>query len=1103
MGGDLDYEMEDKSHHQHHSHGKGGIGISASELDEFNAINDTEQLHGALEDLGGVPGLAKLLASDVDDGIDVDVTVFEQRKTEFGRNTYTRSKPKSIFKLWFEAWQDEMLIILTVAAFVSLFLGLAFPPEDETRATSWIDGAAILAAVVIVCTVAAVNDWSQDRQFRELNEKKDDTLVSVLRAGQRIQVSIHDVLVGDVCFLSTGDQIPADGIYIRGQNCYVNESNMNGEPIPAAKSEEEPKLSSGCQLTDGNCYMIVTAVGDSSKWGKVLRTFTTDFEETPLQDKLSELARNIGYVGLAVAVVVFFISMVYWIVDVSLNLPFEWVSLVDILGFFIIAITIVVVAVPEGLPLAVTIALAYSMKKMTKDQNLVRRLKACETMGGATTICSDKTGTLTQNRMTVVKGWISSVPFSDPLQHTIQSDFVRALVTETISLNSTADLEDPALKDILVNIPPPEIPAYTDWTDKRVSLPKKKPLVKRSQVYHHRSNPSSSAPSAVMTDPRTGVTSSSSSSSSSSSKYSYDLDSDYDGRGFDNSGRGGFEEDELRSNNNAQLAPVVSQFPEFDFSKASFVGSPTECALLVYLKRIGEDYRILRKHGPPIVKQFPFSSARKRMSTVVRTEGGGFRLYCNGASEIVLARCNSFLNPEGYSFPLDLSLRSELETFIQQMAGNGLRTLALAYREFQHFDTSKDHLNEEDEPPETGLTLIALVGIEDPVRPEVPNAVKQCQNAGITVRMVTGDNILTASKIAQECGIFNPETGIALEGPEFARMSDEDVIAALPRLQVLARSQPDDKLRLVKLLKQTKNLVAVTGDGTNDAPALREAHVGCAMGSGTAVAKEASDIIIMDDNFNSIVKSVMWGRCIFDNIRKFLQFQLTVNVTAMAISYLGVLIKSGPPLRAVQLLWVNLIMDSFGALALATEPPTPELLNRSPINVAHPKTRLISNQMWKCIIGQSIYQVGVLLVLLYLGPTLFGVESNSDRHFTIIFNAFVWCQIFNEINARKINGEFNVFAGFFSNYMFLGILVFTAIVQAAIVQIDILNWVFKTEALNIIEWAACILIGAFSILLGFFLRVIPVPSSDTYYGGEETEEGESAEEESTTEVDLK
>eukprot|EP01095_Lingulamoeba_sp_RSL-Kostka_P012906 TRINITY_DN5214_c2_g1_i1.p1 TRINITY_DN5214_c2_g1~~TRINITY_DN5214_c2_g1_i1.p1 ORF type:complete len:991 (-),score=438.81 TRINITY_DN5214_c2_g1_i1:99-3038(-) len=965
----------------------GPFGLSGSELEEFCDLkSEPSKMLAKLDEYGGPSGLADLLRSNAETGLtqqEAD-TKFSERRAEFGENIYPAKKSKNIVQLWIIAWKDETIIILTIAAFIALILGVAFP-EDGNRATGWIDGGAIIGAVVLVCTVTAINDYNQERLFRNMEKDKEKREIKVIRDGDPVKINSVDLQVGDIVEIQSGqqfDKVPADGIFIDGNKLEIDESAMTGEPVAVKKNHEKPFLLSGCQAVGGSGHMLVTAVGSNSIWGKTLKALSIDFDDTPLQKKLGILARNIGLLGLFVAVVVFIVLMVYWVIDIILH-GFTPTSLIHILDFFIIAITIIVVAVPEGLPLAVTIALAYSMKKMVKDNNFVKHLKACETMGGATDICSDKTGTLTLNRMEVKQGYLGNQFFDSDNVNCANNDGVKKILSEGIAINTTAGLEE--------------------------------------------------------------------------------------------------KED----------------------GSIGYVGYPTECSLLLWIKAMGLDYKQIRDNAPKKVKVFEFTSARKRMSTVIEMEDGGYRLYFKGASEITVARCTNVLTPDGDIVDLDDDFKETLLNNINEMASQGFRTLGLAYRDFDTFDVDEDDEDEEDDdPPEQKLTLVALVGIEDPIRPEVPEAVARCKKAGITVRMVTGDNILTAKKIAEECGIYDEENGgIAIEGHEFAKLTDEELDEIIPNLQVIARCQPNDKERLVsRLMDPFFHLVAVTGDGTNDAPALKKAHVGCAMGSGTEVAKEAADIIILDDNFNSIVLAVMWGRSIFDNIRKFLQFQLTVNFGALAISFIGAVTRAGTPLRALQLLWVNLIMDSMGALALATEPPELKMLDRPPINVWHKKQRLLSNVMWANMLGQSAYQVGMLCLLLYVYPYMpFGshIERRSEYHFTLIFNAFVWCQIFNEINSRKVNGELNCLKGFFTNYMFISIILITIFLQVLIVEFG--SIVFKTTGLGFQEWVISILVGLIGMPVGVFLRLSKrvLPKDKNYAvddGGSFNDEEENGEE---------
>lgn len=722
-------------------------------------------------------------------------------------------------------------------------------------------------------------------------------------------------------------------------------------------------------------------------------------EKSVLQAKLTKLAIQIGYVGSTIAVLTVIILVVRHLIEVFVAEGRQWKSsdTQHIVNCFIIGVTVLVVAVPEGLPLAVTLSLAYSVKKMMKDNNLVRHLDACETMGNATAICSDKTGTLTTNRMTVVQSYVCGV------------------------LHKSA-------------------PRYE-------SLP---PVVAEKIVY--------------------GI-----------------------------------------SVNSAYTSRIFPPESAGDLPKQ--VGNKTECALLGYVLDLGREYQSVRDDIPEemLHKVYTFNSVRKSMSTVIALDGGrGFRVYTKGASEIVLKKCSFIFGSGGQ---LD-NFRSEdqdrlVRTVIEPMASNGLRTICVAYKDYiltgsnpkpNDVTVSEEPDWEDEDNIVKELTCVCVVGIEDPVRPEVPEAIRKCQRAGITVRMVTGDNVNTARSIALKCGIIRPgDDFLVLEGKELNRRirdSTGEIQQALldkvwPRLRVLARSSPQDKYNLVKgiiesKLSDNREVVAVTGDGTNDGPALKKADVGFAMGiAGTDVAKEASDIILTDDNFTSIVKAVMWGRNVYDSIAKFLQFQLTVNTVAVIVAFTGACAIRDSPLKAVQMLWVNLIMDTLASLALATEMPTSSLLLRKPYGRTKP---LISRTMMKNILGHAIYQLTVIFLLLFLGPEIFDIDPGMgvrlSEHFTIIFNTFVMMTLFNEVNARKIHGERNIFEGLLTNPIFYSILIITAVAQVIIVQYG--SVFFQTKALSLDQWLWCVFFGCGTLVWGQLVTTVPtkrIPKTFTWGSG--------------------
>eukprot|EP00299_Pterocystis_sp_00344_P007852 c2733_g1_i1.p1 GENE.c2733_g1_i1~~c2733_g1_i1.p1 ORF type:complete len:631 (-),score=111.83 c2733_g1_i1:41-1933(-) len=604
------------------------------------------------------------------------------------------------------------------------------------------------------------------------------------------------------------------------------------------------------------------------------------------------------------------------------------------------------------------------MRRMMKDQNLVRKLAACETMGGATNICSDKTGTLTENRMTVVKA-------------VLFGQYLDSIPSRNVSISSKIFESVSSFAVLLQGL--------------------------------------------------------------------------------------------ATNTSHSSFARLVLKPHETWES----LGNKTECALLILCHELGGDFTILREQYPSL-RTLPFNGDRKRMTSVIALDSHTVRVHTKGAAELVLGLCTRHVTAMGVQ-PLDDTARTILLDRIASMTCSGLRTICLAYKDIS-VPAGQDSLNFvsllEEEKIENDLVLLGLVGIKDPVRPSVPSAVQSCKLAGITVRMVTGDNIETAKHIARECGILDPH-GIAMEGSEFRTLSKERLHAILPRLQVLARSKPMDKFILVHALRELGEVVAVTGDGTNDAPALKEADVGLSMGTGTDVAKKASDIIILDDNFTSIVRAVMWGRNVYDSIRKFLQFQLTVNVSAICIAFIGAVANSRSPLTPVQLLWVNLIMDTFAALALATELPSPKLLQRPP----HGRyDSLVSRRMWINVIGQSCLQIAVLCFMLFAGEYVYLSDIDSATHrrdinYTMIFNAFVMLQLTNEFNCRKLTTEFNIFEGVLSHSLFLIVMIGTLIVQVILVEAG--GEAFSTVQLHAKHYFISLAFSTLSWPWGVLLKQIP------------------------------
>jgi Ca2+-transporting ATPase len=930
------------------------FGVPPTELAKLLQDRELEDL----QRLGGIEGLCAKLQTDGEYGLDETEEQLQTRRAEYGANTYPKKKTKGFWSFVWDACKDTTLNILMACAVVSLATGI----WTEGIKQGWYEGTSIGVAVLLVITVTAVSDYKQGLNFQNLNAEKENIQLEVLRAGRRQTVSIFDIVVGDIVPLSIGGQVPADGVFVEGHSLSIDESTMTGESLPVKKDRSRPFLLSGCKVLDGQGSMVVTGVGLNTTWGQVMASISADNgDQTPLQVRLNGAATLIGKIGLLVATLVLIILIArYFAITYKHALPKDRRAMQvvkDMVNIFSIAVTIVVVAVPEGLPLAVTLTLAYSMRKMMADKSLVRVLAACETMGSATTICSDKTGTLTTNKMTVTKACVAGEMKSED------------------SLGN-ADSLPANLRTSLVN--------------------------------------------SIC----------------------------------------------LNSNGNVS-APKFGEEPDV-------TGSPTEAAILVWGLKLGMDFRAVR-HENDVLHVETFNSEKKRAGVVFENVVGDVQLHWKGAAEIILDLCTEWIDANGERQPMTDAKRREFNGEIEGMAAQALRCIAFAYRSIEEREVPQsEEARSEWKAPDQGLCLMAIAGIKDPCREGVREAVERCQKAGVKVRMVTGDNVYTAKAIAAECGILTAG-GLVVEGKDFRNWSQAKLNSSdLDNLVVMARSSPLDKLKLVKALKERGEVVAVTGDGTNDAPALKESDIGLSMGiAGTEVAKESSDIIILDDDFASVVKVVRWGRSVYANIQKFIQFQLTVNVVALAINFVAAVSSGEVPLTAVQLLWVNLIMDTMGALALATEAPTDDLMDRTPIGRKEP---LITNIMWRNIFGQAVFQITILLVLTYRGIAILGLKGTHDDQVlernTIIFNAFVFCQVFNEINARRPD-SFNVFQGIHKNYLFLAIIAITVFFQVIIVTF--LNNFANTTMLAIKWWGLCIAIGAVALPLAVLIKCVPVP----------------------------
>ncbi|KAI3722694.1 hypothetical protein L2E82_33736 [Cichorium intybus] len=917
-----------------------GFEICADEVASIVEGRDSKKLNFH----GGVDGIAKKLNTSTTDGLSTDNQTLTCRQELFGINKFTETEQRSFWVFVWEALQDMTLMVLAVCAFVSLIVGIA--TEGWPKGAQ--DGIGIVASILLVVFVTATSDYRQSLQFKDLDKEKKKISIQVTRNKYRQKLSIYELLPGDIVHLAIGDQVPADGLFLSGFSVSIDESSLTGESEPIMVSTENPFLLSGTKVQDGSCKMLVTTVGMRTQWGKLMATLSEGGDdETPLQVKLNGVATIIGKIGLFFAIITFTV-LVQKLITHKINEKTHWKwsgdDALELLEYFAIAVTIVVVAVPEGLPLAVTLSLAFAMKKMMNDKALVRHLAACETMGSATSICSDKTGTLTTNHMTVVKACVCL-----------------KVLDLTKKVN---EIPDKALKVLLQSI-------------------------------------------------------------------------------FTNTGG----------------EVVINQR-----GAREILGTPTETAILEFGLFLGGDFKTERE-ASKVVRVEPFNSTKKRMGVVLKLPEGIVRAHCKGASEIILAACENMINGNGEVVPLDEVSVNHLKGVIENFASEALRTLCLAYIDL------KGDVSPETPIPGSGYTCIGIVGIKDPVRPGVKESVALCRAAGVTVRMVTGDNITTAKAIARECGILTDD-GIAIEGPDFREKSLDELYYLIPKIQVMARSSPLDKHTLVRHLRTTfGEVVAVTGDGTNDAPALHEADIGLAMGiAGTEVAKESADVIILDDNFSTIVTVAKWGRSVYINIQKFVQFQLTVNVVALIVNFTSACLTGSAPLTAVQLLWVNMIMDTLGALALATEPPNDELMKRPPVGRTG---SFISTVMWRNILGQSIYQFTVIWLLQSKGKSFFRLHGDDSDLIlnTLIFNAFVFCQLFNEINSREMENE-DVTDGIWDNNVFVSVISATFIFQVIIVEY--LGTFANTSPLTIMQWFFSIFIGFLSMPIAVYLKRIPI-----------------------------
>ena len=845
----------------------------------------------------------------------------KQSREQHGRNVLTPPHRTSLWKLYLDKYRDPIIQILLVAAFVSLILAFIEHNFMETIG--------IFVAVFLATTVGFYFERDAAKKFNVLTALSEEQPVKVRRGGKVMQIPRHDIVVGDVVLIEVGDEVPADGELLVSTDLQINESTLTGEPITEKNTEgggdgAYPRnvILRSTMVMNGRGEFVVTAVGDATEIGKVAQKSTEQTSvKTPLYVQLDKLASMISKVGSVVSVAAFVIFLVH---DILTNPAWggkDYFYMAEIvLDYFMMAVTLIVMAVPEGLPMAITLSLALNMRRMLKSNNLVRKLHACETMGAVTVICTDKTGTLTQNQMQV-----DELLPKDDNQH---------LLDVAIAINSTAELDE----------------------DKAI-------------------------------------------------------------------------------------------------------GNPTESALLLWLKSQDKDYRELR-HQAKVLKQQPFSTEKKYMATVAEVDGEKY-LLVKGAPEIVLDLCE-----------MEERYRNQALRELDEWQHKAMRTLAFAYRRIDRGEAAS-----EKSVPTIGqllsakdFTLQALVAITDPIRKDVPAAVKECRHAGIEVKVVTGDTAATAMEIGKQIGVFEDEaenigadgdmTSLdqqMITGEQWEALSDEEAYKRAKDIRVMSRARPTDKQRLVAMLQKHGEVVAVTGDGTNDAPALHYAHVGLSLGSGTSVAKEASDMTLLDDSFKSIANAVMWGRSLYRNLQRFLFFQLVVNVTALLLVLGGSIIGTEMPLTVTQILWVNLIMDTFAALALASLPPSHEVMNDKPRKATD---FIINKGMAFGILFCGIAFFIVMFVMLIYCERR-GKGGVDVHELTVFFTTFVMIQFWNLFNAKSLGSNRTAFRHFLKDKGMILVLALVLVGQWLIVTFG--GEMFRTVPLSLTEWL--VIIGATSIVL--------------------------------------
>lgn len=871
-----------------------------------------------------------------------------ENRSKYGSNVLTPPERTSLWKQFIEKFEDPIIRILLIAWVLSMIISAVHCWGPEQKGFSaFLEPLGIFFAIMLASTIGFIFEVKAARAFDVLNTVNDDVMVTVIRDGKVHEVPRKDIVVGDVVVLSAGDEAPADGVLLESHSLQINESTLTGEPVISKTTVEAEfdaeatypsnRVLRGTTVVDGHGIMRVELVGDATEYGKVNHGALIENDlDTPLQLQLKRLAGVISRMGYAVAAITFvLLTAKLFFADAPLNVM-DVVS--ALLHNFMIAVTLIVVSVPEGLPMSVTLSLALSMRRMLKTNNLVRKMHACETMGAATVICTDKTGTLTQNRMQVYETQFLALKGQELADNKISS-----LIKEGIAVNSTANL-------------------------------------------------------------------------------------DADEKG---------------------IKPI---------------GNPTESALLLWLNSKGVDYQPLRDEAD-VLSRLTFSTERKYMATVVNSPELGCRvLYVKGAPEIVLANCNRVETEEG--FVTVGESREGIEAKLLEYQNMAMRTLGFAYQLLGENDDAAPYEN--GRLSGTDLTFIGFVAISDPVRSDVPQAVQSCLRAGIEVKIVTGDTPGTAREIGRQIGIYD-DSSVAtsvITGPEFEALSDEEAALRAKELKIMCRARPMDKQRLVRLLQEQDAVVAVTGDGTNDAPALKAAQVGLSMGDGTSVAKEASDITIIDNSFSSIAKAVMWGRSLYKNIQRFLLFQLTINVAACVVVMIGSFIGTDSPLTITQMLWVNLIMDTFAAGALASLPPNANVMKERPRKSGPKGDFIITRQM-----AVNIFTVGSLFVVAQIALYLWlgkGGELSAYQQ-SEFFTFFVMLQFWNMFNAKAYMTGESAFKGLLSNTTFLSVCALIIVGQVLIVTFG--GVMFNVVPLPLTTWLYIIAVTSSVLWIGEILRL--------------------------------